>query len=375
MLTRLDIHNVRNLESIRLVETGRVNVLFGANGSGKTSVLEAIHMLSMARSFRATSARSVIRHGEDQCTVYGELGHTASNAVRALGVQRWRSGEASLKVAGKPVKSVASLVTELPVLVINADGFGLLTGSPAERRRFLDWGVFHVEHPFFAAWQRFQRCIRQRNTVLRRDKIDDGELSVWTREITGAGEALSACRRRYFERLVPAFERVVAGLLPDVETLSLRFRQGWEAGIDYAEALERSARADREQGFTHVGPQRADIGVYSGRHAAAETLSRGQQKLVICAMKLAQGYVLAETTGSGNCTYLVDDLPSELDTSHAARVCEQLDAIGAQAFITCIEAPAVERIWPSSATGPQMFHVEHGKVGRPTDNYESPKGT
>ena len=361
MLTRLDIYNVRNLEVVRLHGLGRACVLFGENGSGKTSVLEAIHMLSLARSFRASSARSVIRHGESHCTVYGEVVQ-AGGTVRALGVQRETSGMAMLKVAGRPVRNVSSLVAELPVLVINADSFQLLVGPPAGRRRFLDWGVFHVEHDFFAAWQRFQRCIKQRNTLLRRDKLHPDELSAWTRDLAQAGERLTACRRRYFEQLVPVFHEVAAELLPECEAVTLRFRQGWDANLPYGEALAATANTDRDQGYTHVGPQRAEIAVTVGGYSAADTLSRGQQKIVVCALKLAQGHVLRRQERSMTCSYLIDDLPSELDAAHTRRVCHQLEALGAQVFITCIAADAMAGMWPADAVPPQLFHVEQGQV-------------
>ena len=361
MLTRLDIYNVRNLSAVRMTGLGTTCVLYGENGSGKTSVLEAIHMLSLARSFRVSSARSVIRHGDAYCTVYGEVSQPGGG-VRGLGVQREKSGLATLKVAGRPVRNVSSLVAELPVLVMNADSFQLLEGPPAGRRRFLDWGVFHVEHEFFAAWQRFQRCIKQRNTLLRRDKLQTEELAAWTRDLAQAGERLTACRRRYFEQLVPIFQAVVAEVLPECDAVALRFRQGWDSTLPYADALAATAGSDREQGYTHVGPQRAEVVVTVDGHSAADTLSRGQQKMVVCALKLAQGHVLRRQERPMTCTYLIDDLPSELDAAHTRRVCGQLAELGAQVFITCIAHEAMAGMWPAQAAPPQLFHVEQGQV-------------
>ena len=182
-LSRLQINQVRNLKSVRLEDLQRTNVFFGHNGSGKTSVLEAIHLLGMARSFRG-SIKSLVTHGEDHCTVFGALvpGNTT------LGVQRGVSGEVKIKVAGSAVRTVAELVEYLPLQTINADSFQLLMGAPGSRRQFLDWGVFHVEHRFFEQWQRFQRGIKQRNKLLRRVKMANEELSVWTRELAQSGE-------------------------------------------------------------------------------------------------------------------------------------------------------------------------------------------
>ncbi len=358
-LSRLQIRHVRNLKKVSLEDLQRINIFFGHNGSGKTSVLEAIHLLTMARSFRG-SIRSLITHGEGQTTVFGEL----APARLPMGVRRELSGQVTIKVGGQAVRTVAELAEQLPVQVINADSFDLLMGAPGARRQYLDWGVFHVEHRFFDQWQRFQRGIKQRNKLLRRGKIAAQELSVWTRDLANAGETLTEYRRAYFRLLEPRFKLVMAQLAPALTGLELRFRQGWDKQSSYEEALVNSETSDRDQGYTHVGPQRADLRVLIDGHVAADTLSRGQQKLVVCGLKLAQGQLMTEM-GQASCTYLVDDLPSELDRQHCKLVCEQLDAMGAQVFITCVHQKDVVEAWPvQSRNELGMFHVEHGEISK-----------
>ncbi len=362
-LTHLHINRVRNLKQVKLQDLARVNVFFGRNGSGKTSVLEAVHLLGMARSFRGNSVKSLITHGEVSCVAFGVATAQGINDARvSLGVQRGVAGEALIKVAGAPVKSVARLVEYLPLQVINADSFELLTGSPSARRQYLDWGVFHVEHRFLEQWQRFQRCIKQRNKLLRHGKIRDQELAVWTRDLASSGAAIGDYRQAYFKQLLPRFRDIVAQLVPAlVEGLELRYHQGWDRHSSYADALQGSASADIDQGYTHVGPQRADIRVMIDGRVAAETLSRGQQKLVVCGLKLAQGQLMSEQ-GKGRCTYLVDDLPSELDLEHSRQVCELLASMEAQVFITCVDQADIASVWPDDKAEIAMFHVEHGTV-------------
>lgn len=360
-LKQLHIEQVRNLRHCRLEGLGQVNVFFGPNGSGKTSVLESIHILGMARSFRGNSVKSAITHGQESCTVYGVLSDAEGGGARTpVGVQRNRVGEARIKVAGQPVRTVAELAAKLPLQVINVDSFGLLTGSPSTRRQFLDWGVFHVEQSFFGQWQRFQRCIKQRNTGLRRGKLSGRELDVWTRDLAAAGEAISASRQRYFSALAPLFRDIMARLAPTLQELELHYRQGWDKQLTYAEALAQSESSDREQGYTHTGPQRADMRVTVSGHSAADTLSRGQQKLVVCGLKLAQGQLMT-VQGHRACTYLIDDLPSELDHEHSGLVCELLAAMEAQVFITCVDRNEIEAVWPEGRPL-SMFHVEHGEI-------------
>lgn len=363
MLTQLQIHHIRNLEQITLQDLARINIFFGANGSGKTSVLEAVHMLGMARSFRQGATRSLITHGKQDCTVYGlTTTATGSRGRVPVAVQRTLSGDVQIKLRGQAVRSVAELLAHLPLQVINAASFDLLTGAPAARRQFLNWGVFHVEQRFFAEWQRFQRCLKQRNKLLRHGKLVPSELSVWTRDLAVSGERIHEFRLRYFEALAPSFRAIMERLAPSLRGLELRYRKGWEKSLSYGEALEVGSQADIEQGYTHIGPQRADIKVTANGYSAAETLSRGQQKLVVCGLKLAQGQLMSLIREDVSaCVYLVDDLPAELDARHCALVCEALEELQAQVFITCVAKSDLEGLWPVGVA-PAMFHVEHGGV-------------
>jgi len=363
-LTRLQVNHVRNLQDVKLEGLQQVNVFFGRNGSGKTSVLESIHLLGMARSFRGNSVKSLISHRETGCTVFGvvSLPTAPADTGLPLGVQRNMAGDVQIKVGGESVRSASQLVEHFPLQVITAGSFDLLTGSPVARRRYLDWGVFHVEHRFLDQWQRFQRGIKQRNKLLRRGKIRDQELCVWTRDLAASGNAINEYRKAYFKLLIPRFQEIMAKLAPSLHLLELRYRQGWDRELDYESALGNSIAADLEQGYTHIGPQRADIRVNYDGHLAADTLSRGQQKLVVCGLKLAQGQLMSEM-GRGVCTYLIDDLPSELDQQHSQLVCELLASMEAQVFITCVQQQDIEAVWPE-AKELAMFHVEHGAVRR-----------
>ena len=358
-LSKLHIRNVRNLEQLELNGLGKVNLFFGSNGAGKTSILESIHLLGMGRSFRGGSVKPLIAHGCTSCTVYGSIITKLSTSL-AIGVQRNTSGEVQIKVAGKAVQSATQLIEHLPLQTINSDSFDLLTGAPQARRQYLDWGVFHVEHRFYHQWQRFQRCIKQRNNLLRRGKIASGELDVWTRDLSASGSAINDYRREYFSHLVPQFRSIMEVLAPELEGLELRYRQGWDRSLGYVDALKASQAIDQERGYTHVGPQRADIKVIIEGRPAAEVLSRGQQKLVVCALKLAQGQLMT-ALGQGVCTYLIDDLTAELDKAHSKLVCQLLSSMRVQVFVSSIEQEDICSVWPEQ-DNLQVFHVEHGVV-------------
>jgi DNA replication and repair protein RecF len=346
------------------------------NGSGKTSLLEGAHLLAMARSFRTGAPKTLITHGEESCIVFGER-RLPNGRGRGLGVSRRLDGSVEVHIAGERVRSLATLADELPLLLINAESFELLVGQPQQRRRFIDWGVFHVEHEFRDHWQRFQRALTQRNHLLRRGRIDPSEIAPWDRDLVRHGEAISGGRQRFLDSLRNAFAALMAELAPELGEIDLRYRRGWDSELGYAEVLARGLGSDREQGFTQSGPQRADLKVSVAGNPAAATLSRGQQKLVVCALKLAQGQVLAQYRRDPG-VFLVDDLPAELDVLRCERVCRALARTGAQTYMTCVDRNAINPGWlegtdpearsevdpkaEAAARSVTVFHVEQGEI-------------
>ena len=357
-LTRLSVSGVRNLHPVNLTPSPRINLLFGANGSGKTSLLEAIHLLGLARSFRSTRLTPVIQYDQAHCQLFGEV--LFADGLRSqLGVQRDRQGEFVIRQDGKNLRSAAALAECLPLQLINPDSFRLLEGSPKVRRQFLDWGVFHVEHQFLPTWQRLQTALRQRNSWLRHGRMDAALQAAWDRELITASEQIDRLRQAYLQQLKPAFEQVLAELI-DLSGLTLSYSRGWDKERDLAEVLQAGLERDRQLGYTQAGPQRADLRLRIGSHNAADVLSRGQQKLVVCALRIAQGHLL-QAVKRGRCVYLVDDLPSELDEQHRRALCRLLEALDCQVFITGVEAAQIESFWRED-TPLAMFHVEHGRI-------------
>lgn len=357
-LSRLSVTAVRNLQAVALAPSPRINILYGANGSGKTSLLEAIHLLSLARSFRSSRINPVVSHDQNAAVVFGQV-RLEAGGLRAIGVSRARSGETQIRVDGQPVRTVVELADHLPLQVINPDSFRLLEGAPKLRRQFLDWGVFHVEHRFVRAWQRLQQALRQRNSWLRHGRLDAALQAVWDRELDQAADEIDAYRRAYIQQLKPVFEQTL-GSLCRLEGLQLSYYRGWDKDRPLGEVLSASAERDRALGYTQAGPQRADLRLRMDGHNAAETLSRGQQKLVVSALRIAQGHLVSEAK-RGQCIYLVDDLPSELDAQHRLALCQLLEQLDCQVFITCVDSNVLMEGWQHN-TPVAMFHVEHGQV-------------
>lgn len=358
-IRQLKISGVRNLHSASFSPSPQINLFYGANGSGKTSVLEAIHLLALARSFRSSRIQPVIQQQQEQCVVFAELENLESGGIHRLGVSRNRQAELQIRLDGQAVKSAAELAAILPVQLINPDSFSLLEGAPKVRRQFLDWGVFHVEQSFMPTWQALQHSLRQRNSLLRHATIDPISQQSWDRALSQAGEQVDQLRQAYIQQLKPVFEEVLAQLI-DLKGLTLSYYRGWDRERTLAEVLHSNWERDRQLGYTQAGPQRADLRIKIGTTNSVDILSRGQQKLVVCALRIAQGYLLTQLKQT-NCVYLVDDLPSELDQQHRQALCQLLENLNCQVFITSIDKDLMIQDWSASTTV-KMFHVEHGQI-------------
>lgn len=362
LIRRLDILGVRNLVPVVLDDLGSVNIFYGPNGAGKTSVLESVHMLSSARSFRSHKLGPLINNAQEKCVVFGEV-RFGSDGYQPVGVERFKakgSGRSGvIKVAGQSVSSAAVLAENLPVQVISSDTFKLLEGAPIVRRQFIDWGVFHVEQGFHSVWKKVQRGLKQRNSLLRHGRIDDQQLRAWTLDIVKYSEDLDRLRQRYFDKLLPVFEKLLKRLV-DLPDLSISYYRGWDKERNLADIYDESAAREMEKGYTMVGPHRADVKIRYKSMVAAEVLSRGQQKLVVCAMRVSQGLLLSQITGK-KCVFLIDDLPSELDHPHREALCGLLEEIECQVFLTCVDWHDVVNYW-SPENNVKVFHVEQGKI-------------
>ncbi|MBO9493717.1 DNA replication/repair protein RecF [Thalassotalea sp. G20_0] len=359
MIQQLAITDIRNLSSVSLTPSSSVNVLYGLNGSGKTSVLEAIHLLGVARSFRTSRIKPVINRDAEVCTVFGRIG--VPSGTIPVGVSRnLRDETLQIRVSGENLKSTSELARLLPLQVINPDTFRLLEGSPKLRRNFIDWGVFHVKHhDFFPLWKRMQKALKQRNSLLRHGRINGSELTSWNIEFAKAANAIDVLRGDYIQKLTPVFNEVLSELA-DLDNLSIQYYRGWDRERELHEVLSSGLARDVQSGYTHAGPQRADLRIRMGKGSAVDILSRGQLKLVVCALKLAQGFLYKELQDK-QCIFLVDDLPSELDTPNRQKLCRLFQKMNCQTFITCVEKEALEHCWLPE-TEVKMFHVKHGQV-------------
>ncbi len=356
-LEQLDINDIRSLRDVRLQPGPALNLLIGSNGAGKTSVLEALHLLAYGRSFRGRVRDGLIRTGAPALQVFARWSEQAGTRRHQVGL-RHAGSEWQGRLDGADVAQLSELCTALAAVTFEPGSHALLSGGGEPRRRLLDWGLFHVEPEFLPVWRRYARALKQRNALLKAGGTN-AALDVWDFELAQAGELLDRHRRAYVEALEPRVEDWARELIPELGPAQLAYLPGWRREeLTLADALLVNRDRDRQLGHTTTGPHRADLVLGFATRPAREPLSRGQSKLAALALLLAQGEDFRIRRGEWP-LILLDDLASELDRGHRHALLAALVASGAQIFIsgTELEALELDPAWPA-----MLFHVEHGMI-------------
>lgn len=358
-ISRIRVAGLRNLDEVEAELGPGFNFFRGANGAGKTSLLEAVHLLAHGRSFRGGSTDALIQRGRERFSIFGEVGSGPAGAVTrerlgmAFGTEGW-----TLRHNDRAVASLSEFVRVSAVVTLEPTSHELIAGSSEPRRRFLDWLLFHVEPGFLEVWRRYMRALRQRNASLRRS-AGEAELEGWEIELGRAGEVIHAQREALLTAFRPLLGPLVDAIAPGIELRGVRFRSGWPAGLSLAEALAEGRSADRERGFTQRGPHRGDWRLEFVSGLDHGQLSRGQAKLAafVCLLAQARLYQLRTSCWPVLCC---DDLAAELDPDHQGRLIAWLGGTGAQVLVTGTLAPAA--LDRDHAT--RMFHVEQGRLSQ-----------
>jgi len=325
-LRRLQVTDLRCLQTVNLELDSRFTLISGPNASGKTSLLEAMYVLGRGRSFRTRRLDHLIRRGASQFVVFGEV--EAGERRVPVGVEGSADGMRA-KVAGSAVASLSELAVVFPVQVIDPEVHKLIEEGPNRRRRFLDWGVFHVEPGFLETWQRYQQILKQRNAALKVGRA----VNAWDRDLVRYGEEISGARARYVEQLALEAQRLAKELL-GLE-LQLSYRSGWLRGSSLGEALAQSAKLDQERGSTQVGPHRGELGIQLDGVVARDRISRGQQKLLAAALLLAQ-LKLFPAHLPLQPSLLLDDPAAELDNDRLSRLIHEVSGPRNQLVVTTL---------------------------------------
>ncbi|WP_201538395.1 DNA replication/repair protein RecF [Psychrobacter immobilis] len=398
MIERLQISHLRNLTQVNL-HSAACNVIIGANGSGKTSLLEAIFLLSRGKSFRHHQPKRYIQHHQNAATVYAKI-----NDSSTLAIQKQADATTVLRLNQTTVYNQSILTEQLPTLLIDPSTMDMLEQGSASRRQLLDWLVFHMKQGFHPQWVAYQRLLKQRNSLLKKTRhltqVQLAELKSWDKGLSNHAALIHHYREHIFAEWQPYFADSIAQLLPAyAEQLSLSYNAGYDTSIALDVQLNERLEQDLQLGYTRIGNHRADIHVHwrssnsaqtNSEYAnnaletnvnvtlailkeqAANVLSRGEKKLLITALRLSQLPLLLHNekgseVANNDFKYrvtpvvLLDDITAELDDRAIKILLSTLSQLPCQVFMTSLTediVPLVQGLW----LDPKMFHVKQGQV-------------
>lgn len=356
VLTHLQGANLRCFSEFSLTPVSGVNLLLGANGAGKTSIIEAIHILGYGRSFRGRIREGLIKNGTDHLQIVVRWLDQRTMPQQA-GLQH-SGGTWNARINGEEVSNLSQFCAQFPVLTFEPGSHELITGAAEIRRRFIDWALFHVEPDFFLQWRRFNRALKQRNALLKTQPSRQA-LEAWDIEFSESGEQITGFRKKYLESLADPLKKLINTFLPEFDALQLTFSSGWkDQQVSLLDALRLNRDRDMQTGFCGVGPHRADWQPCLDSVLNKDHFSRGQAKLLALACLLAQGQQFVSHQGYWP-ILCFDDLASELDSRHFSYILSFLAETSAQIWISGTEAlPQYSEKFPMM----RVFHVEHGTL-------------
>lgn len=353
-LKKLSILNLRNIDRIEIQLSTNLNFIEGLNSAGKTSVLEAIDLLSRGRTFRTRQTKHIIKYGTEKLTVSAFAVNEHGNKIQ-IGLEKTRK-QKTLYHQGLKNINQALMAEKLPVQVLQPQELNLITGPPKQRRSFLDWGVFHVEHEFYGFWSSYRRNLLQRNSALKK-RYPKKYCSAWNNELSDSAVKISALRENYLNMLKP-YLTYYSSLFGDTAELSLNYKKGWPKGSSLKSLLTLTLSEYPEKSPTPIGPHLADLEILLDGRPLKEMASRGQQKIFASILKLAQLKLLKEKTGK-SAVFLIDDLSSELDAENRRKLFLAILDLNVQTFISVLAFNLFELDLPFEYG---LFHVEHGKI-------------
>ena len=310
--------------------------------------MESIAVLSRGRSFRTSQPSELTGPRDKSFSLFAEV-LTETEKVSRVGLERsgthWRG-----RLDGNDVKQLSHLTRLMPIVLLEPDSHLLVSGPPEVRRKYLDWGLFHVEHGFLDLWRRYSKALKQRNAALRQGRADI--LESLDSVLAEYGNQLGLLRKKQVDLISERIGNMLEQMKTRVGLVEIEYQYGWNT-VSYMDSLIKQRETDLERGMTTTGPHRADIKLVCDSFSAKTVLSRGEQKAFSAALLLTQLDLLKDAGVFP--VFLVDDLESEFDEEHFETVLEMAIKTGVQIWLTGTGKSNLKYDC-------KVFHVEQGVV-------------
>lgn len=354
-LTTLQLQHFRNIDHASLTLGEGLNLIVGDNAAGKTAFIEAIWTLASGRSFRTAKPQQLIQQHQSELVLFCTL--VEAEQTHKIGLAR-TTDKVTLKIDGELAKTQAEMSAKLPVQLLTPESHRLLEEGPKARRQFMDWGCFHHNADFIHLWRHYQRALKQRNHALKK-RLPAPQIQLWNAPLVESAEKINLIRADYIHQLTPYLVEFCQALMPEITVKpECHYRPGWpKTAESYRQLLADNFTKDSLQGHTQYGSHRADIKFRFNGQDALMTLSRGQQKLFVCALLLAQA-TLFQQHSHQPVIMLIDDLPAELDAKHRETLLKLLNLLNIQHILTSTAQDLIPVLNPENA---KIWHIQHGK--------------
>lgn len=385
-VVKLVTNNFRNLNDATIDFHSQLNFFVGDNGSGKSSLLEALFFLGHGKSFRTSKLDALACHEKTNFVVSVRDGNN-----RQLGLSRdITSGLTTIKIDGEFQNRLSVLAKNIAIQIVTPESFKLFFGGPRERRRFVDLGMFHVKHSFAQQWKNFNRVLKQRNACIRlnnNSSESNAMLAYWTDQFCQLSVEVASVREEYSLTLIDELDGWLTILLPNLKSrVTVQYLRGWPQKRELAEVLFTNQEREAKYGYSLYGAHKFDVKFLLDKQPLETQLSRGQQKLFLLALTFTQAKLIARVERVKP-ILLIDDIGAELDINSRKALSEALEILDCQVVITAISndvlTPFFDRFNECNKSDSdysederkitkienyKVFHVKHGEISAMSPN-------
>ena len=358
-ISGLSIKSLRNHIETDLELSDGLNVFYGLNGSGKTSILEGVSICGFSKSFLPCSDSSLVRNGD-------EFYFVSANSKNDLDIDyriavRYANGQK------KQIKSTLGdnllpkdVIGEIPMIILSPDYKAITFGAPEDRRQFIDRVLSQASRIYLDDLMKYRHTLKQRNSLLFRAKadrsVDYSELEPWTDLLVRTGVDIILRRRKFIEEFTPKFNETYRDVVEGREVVDIKYvSNGFDDISEFAKISKddligyylnifaRNRDSEIQRGTTIFGPQKDDIQILINNGIARDYASQGQHKSLLISLKFTEFYILKDKKNETP-VILLDDIFSELDEERTKKVFDIIEANSAQTFITLTDAQQIKKV-------------------------------
>ena len=328
----LALRNFRNYESLDIIFSDKINILYGDNAQGKTNILESIYLSATTRSHKRAKEKDIIRFGEEESHI--RLNIKKRDVGHRIDVHLKKIGNKGIAIDGIPIKKSTELFGLINIIIFSPEDLSVVKSSPGERRRFMDMEICQLSRIYYSNLSKYNKILDQRNNTLKqiayRNGVED-VLDVWDDQLVDVGSSIIKERQNFINMLNDVIKEIHKNLTSEGEEIELKYEPNVESE-NFGEVLKEKRNIDIKNTTTMSGPHRDDFGIFINNVDVRKYGSQGQQRTAALSLKLAE-IELVKKIINDNPILLLDDVMSELDSKRREALLNSIKDI--QTIITC----------------------------------------